>query len=113
MGKPVTVATIQEAQDLLHFCLEGGGEIIPGRNFRDELINEELSFEDAWVVLRIGRIYEAPEIDIKSGESKFRVEGYEPGGKWLAIVFSFKTIARAFLITIFSVEGKRRSTSSE
>jgi len=108
MGKPVTVATIQEAQDLLHFCLEGGGEIIPGRHFRDELMQEELSFEDAWVVLRTGRIFEPPEIDIKTGESKFRVEGYEPGGKWLAIAFSFKTISRAFLITIFSVKEKRR-----
>lgn len=108
MGKPVIVTTIQEAQDLLHFCLEGGGEIIPSRHFRDELLNETLSFEDAWVVLRTGRIYEPPEPDIRSGESKFRVEGYEPGGKWLAIVFSFKTIARAFLITIFSVAEKRR-----
>ena len=108
MRKPVIVATLQEAQDLLHFCLEGGGEIIPGRHFRDELVNEELSFEDAWIVLRTGRIYDAPETDIKTGELKFRVEGYEPGGKWLAIVFSFKTIARAFLITIFSVAEKRR-----
>lgn len=71
-------------------------------------MNEELSFEDAWVVLRTGRIYEPAEEDIKSGELKFRVEGYEPGGKWLAIVFSFKTISRAFLITIFSVAEKRR-----
>jgi len=108
MGKPVIVATIQEAQDLLRFCLEGGGEIVPGRHFRDELINEELSFEDAWIVLKTGRIFDPPEPDIKTGELKFRVEGREPGGKWLAIVFSFKTISRAFLITIFSVAEQRR-----
>jgi hypothetical protein len=108
MGKPVIVTTLQEAQDLLHFCLEGGGEIIPGRHFRDELANEELSFEDAWIVLRRGQILEPPEADIKTGDLKFRVEGYEPGGKCLVIVFSFKTIARAFLITIFSIKEKRR-----
>ena len=109
MGKPVRVDTLQEALDLLHFCLAGGGEVIPGRHFRDELAKEDLAFEDAWIVLRTGHIYRPSEEDVKTGESKFCVEGYEPGGKWLAIVFCFKTITRAFLITIFSVEEKRRS----
>ena len=108
MGKPVILSTVQEAQDLLHFCLDGGGEIVPRRHFRDELATEGLDFEDAWVVLRTGMIYNPPEHDVKTGESKYRVEGYELGGRWLAIVFSFKTIDRAFLITIFSVEEKRR-----
>src|SRR6185437_6420307 len=104
MGKP-TITTLQEALDLLHFCLEGGGEIVPGKHFRDELMAEHLDFEDAWSVLRAGQIFDPPEMDIRTGELKFRVEGHEPGGKWIAIVFSFKTIHRAFLITIFSVKG--------
>lgn len=110
MGKPVALGTLQEATDLLHFCLEGDGEIIPGRHFRDELVNEGLTFEDAWMVLTMGQIYRPPEHDIKTGEWKYSIEGYESGGKWLVVVFSFKTIARAFLITIFSVEERRRST---
>jgi hypothetical protein len=109
MGKPVIVSTVQEAQDLLHFCLEGGGEIISGKHFRDELMAEGLTFEDAWVVLKTGLIYDPPEPDIRTGEVKYRVEGYEPDGKWIAIVFSFKALTRAFLITIFSVKGKGRS----
>ncbi len=108
MGK-VRLATLQEAVDLLHYCLDEG-EIVPGRHFRDELRKEGLTFEDAWVVLQCGQIYEPAEEDIKTGESKYRVEGHEPGGKWLAIVFSFKTIERAFLITVFSVESRRRAT---
>ena len=109
MGKPVILGTLQEAQDLLHFCLGCEGEIIPGRHFRDELANEGLSFGDVWVVLNTGQIVDPPEHDVRTGEWKYRVEGFESGGKWLVIVFSFKTISRVFLITIFSVEEKRRS----
>jgi len=69
-----------------------------------------LTFEDAWTVLGRGQIYEPPEDDIKTGESKYRVEGHAPEGKWLVIVFSFKTVERVFLITVFSVESKRRAT---
>src|SRR5579872_1300386 len=107
MDKPVAIASIQEAIDLLHFCLEENGEVIPSRHFRDELANEKLTIEDAWMVLAQGRIFNPPEKDIKTGEWKWSVEGHESGGKWLVIVFSFKTIARAFLITVFSVEARR------
>jgi hypothetical protein len=108
MAKGTIVETIQEAQDLLRFCLQSGGEIVPGRHFREELCAEELTFEDALVVLQKGIVFDSPEIDIRTGELKFRVEGHEPGGKWIAIVFSFKGISRAFLITIFSVSSKAR-----
>ena len=49
-------------------------------------------------------------LDIRTGEWKYRVEGYEPGGKWLAVAFSFKTVDRAFLITVFAVESRGRRT---
>lgn len=62
------------------------------------------------VVLKTGVIYTPPEVDIRTGEWKFRIEGYEPEGKWVGIVFSFKAINRAFLITIFSVESRCRKT---
>lgn len=101
----VGVMTLQEAEDLVRFCL-GEGEVISGRHFREELAKEGIVFEDAWVVLRTGRIYDPPEQDIKTGEWKYRMEGYEPGGKWMVIALSFKTIQRTFLITIFSVEAR-------
>jgi hypothetical protein len=109
MSKPVILTTLQEAQDLLRFCLGSEGKIIPGHHFREELESEGLSFEDAWMVLSSGHIVDPPEHDVRTGEWKYRVEGFESGGKWLVIVFSFKTISRAFLITIFSVREKRRS----
>src|SRR5262245_21583609 len=105
MSISVSCATLQEALDLLRHCLEHG-EVVIGKHFREELIAENLTIDDARVVMQSGTIYQPPETDIKTGEEKYRVEGYEPGGKWLAVVFSFKTVDRAFLITVFSVESR-------
>ena len=98
--------TPQQADKMLRHCLEKG-EVIPGKHFRDELEHECLTFEQARSVLRGGRIYSEAEQDLKTAEWTYRVEGWDPDGKWLAIVFCFKSVNRAFLITIFSI--KRRS----
>ena len=78
------------------------------RHFRDELADEEITFQDAHDVLRLGLIYDEPEQDSNTAEWKYRIEGYEPGGKWMAIIFSFKTIKMVTLITIFSIQSRRR-----
>jgi hypothetical protein len=97
----------QEARDLLQSCLESG-EVIPGRHFRDELAKENVCHVDAWRVLREGCIFDPPEEDLRTGEWKYRIEGHEPDGKWLVIVFCFKQIDRALLITVFSVKTRQR-----
>ena len=79
-----------------------------GPHFREELANERLVLTDVWEILRAGQIYSEPEHDIRSGEWKYRIEGWEQGGKWIAVVFSFKAVDTAFLITIFSVESRSR-----
>jgi uncharacterized DUF497 family protein len=98
----------EEATALLHRCLESGRTIL-GRHFREELNKESVSFQDAWGVLTAGAMYDPPEQDVRTGEWKYRVEGYEPDGNWLVIVFSFKEMDTAFLITIWSVESRRRT----
>jgi len=60
-------------------------------------------------VLKHGNIFDPAEKDIKTGEWKYRVEGYEPGGKWIVVAFCFKNVERAFLITVFSVESRRKT----
>jgi hypothetical protein len=97
--------TRQEAIDLLRHCLEDGG-VKHGRHFREELAKEKLSYEDAWSVLLRGQIFDPPEEDIKTGEWKYRVEGRESGGKWIAVIFTFKTVELVFLITVFSIEAR-------
>lgn len=74
-----------------------------GPHFLQELRNEGLTMPIAWNILRKGRILKPPEHDVRKGEWKYTIEGREPDGKWIAIVFSFKATDRAFLITIFSV----------
>jgi len=108
MQTVVQCASSQEALDLLQYCLGEDGDVIPGRHFREELRNEGLDMEDAFAVLRTGMIYDPPEPDIKTGEWKWRVEGKCPDGQYIGIVFSFKTVERAFLITVFSIERQRR-----
>jgi hypothetical protein len=84
------------------------GRIIVGRHFREELANERLLLTDVWEVLRTGQVYSEPEPDIRTREWKYRLEGCEEGGKWMAIVFTFKAIDTAFLVAIFSIESRSR-----
>jgi len=93
---------------LVRHCLEEG-EVIPGWHFREELAKEGVLFEDAWVVLRTGHVYNEAVPDPKMGEWEYQIEGYEPGGRWLVIVLNFKTVDRTSLVTVFSV-GSRRKT---
>ena len=97
-----------EAEDLLHYCLGADGEVVPGLHFLDELRKEELEIPDVWLILRTGHVFSPPELDTRTGEWKYKVEGHETGGKYIVIVFSFKEIDQAFLITVFSIEPKRR-----
>ncbi len=99
--------TRPKAASQLRWCLEHG-EVVLTKHFRDELANEAVSIQDAHDVLRLGIIYDEPEQDSKTDEWKYRIEGYEPGGKWMAIVFTFKTLKRVNLITIFSIRALRR-----
>lgn len=97
------------ARGVLRDCLEDGN-LIQGKHFRDELAAENLTIEDVLHVMRAGSVKDPPELDDKYREWKYKVEGYEPGGKWLVVAFSFKQIETVFLITIYSVESLRRET---
>ena len=70
--------------------------------------NEGLAMVDVEGVPRTGQIYDEPEQDIKTREWKYRLEGYEPGGQWIIIILSFKTVEEAFLISIFSDRKRKR-----
>jgi hypothetical protein len=92
--------------------LAGNYESKPTRGALQPPVNPQpQAFKDLQLPLHFWErslIYDPPEPDIKTGEWKYRVEGYEPGDKWVAVVFSFKTPDRAFLITIFSMEARTR-----
>lgn len=106
---PIDCIAPEVAAGVLRDCLGGGGRIIPTRHFLSELKKEGLTIPDAWHVLRSGCISKPPEPDIKTGEWKYTIAGYAPDGTWLCVVFSFKYVNVACLITVFSVEAQRRT----
>ncbi|MGH8247416.1 MAG: DUF4258 domain-containing protein [Gammaproteobacteria bacterium] len=97
--------TATEARDLLQHCLEQG-EVIRGYHCRQKQAAEKITNEEIVAVLRQGQIYMPPEPDIKTGEWKYRIEGDAPTGRRLAVVFSFKSVEQAFLITVFCIESR-------
>ena len=104
----MSAVSVVLAQDMLRDCLGEDASVIPGRHFLEELKKENLTLPAAWHVLRVGRIFNPPEFDVRTGHWKYSVEGYEPDGKWLVIVFCFRAVNRAYLITVFSVEARQR-----
>ena len=99
--------SVTEAVDLLRHCLEQG-RVVLGKHFTEELKADGLALAEAYHVLRTGAVFDLPDKDIKTGDWKYRVEGKEPDGKWLVIVFCFKEVDTTFLITIWSMEQARR-----
>ena len=82
----VDCMTTAKAVEQLHECLETG-EIVLTKHFKDELSNGCIPFEDAWIVLKYGRIFTPPEEDTRTAEWVYRIKGHEPGGKWIVIAF--------------------------
>ena len=84
-------------------CLDDG-EVIPTKHFRDKLEELSLSMVEAMYVLRRGLILNEAEFDLRRQHWNYRIEGTEPDGEHLAIVFAFIEDTSGLLITIFSIE---------
>lgn len=102
----VALQTAVLARDVLRECLLYPGQVKPSKHFRDQLSEEDLIIPDAWHVLRTGCIFEPAERDVKTGEWKYKIEGKVADGKWVAIIFCFKSADRVQLITIFSGDSR-------
>lgn len=98
---PLQCLTKIEAVDLVRHCL-ANGMIRVSKHFKEELANDDLDMLDAYHVLRTGNIFDAPEVDIRWGNWKYRIEGSTPDGVHLAIVFCFLEMDEGFLITVFT-----------
>lgn len=91
--------TKDQAKAALTSCLEDGTTILT-RHFRDELVDDDLTMEDVLVACRSGAVVMAPEKDIRSGDWKYRIEGYTAERRHIAVVFSLRPAAVVF-ITVF------------
>jgi len=83
-------------------CWEHGA-IQYGRHFIDALADDGLDLNDAGRVIVAGVIYDQPELDVRTREWKYRIEG-NTAGKTVRIVFSFKAYREvtAYMITVFA-----------
>ncbi len=104
---PIPRMDLPEALKLLRKCFAEAG-VRQTKHFIAELAKEARTFVDVGVVIGSGNIYDAPEQDLKSGDWKYKVEGFCRDRQWLAIVFCFKEVDLALLIPVFSVENLRR-----
>ena len=66
-----------------------------------ELLNDRLTRGDALMVCRSGSIKDEPELDMKTGNWKYRIEGLTVNAERLAIIFTFVHYTKAVLITVF------------
>jgi hypothetical protein len=98
----------EEARTEIFMCAFDG-YLLQTAHFQEKLSSLRISFGDATSVLmsETSRIYKPPEWDDAHHEWKYCLEGYEPDGKWLVIIFSFLSEGAAKLITVFS--GKPRT----
>ncbi len=92
--------TPDQAKLELFFCLEGS--LRETGHFREKLHKEGVTFGDSTSMMEYGRIYEPAEWDEEHHEWKYKIEGLEPDGKWLVIVFSLSSPGVAKLITVYS-----------
>jgi hypothetical protein len=87
--------------------VQSRGEVIPTKHFREKLEMLGVSMVEALYVLGHGLILNEPEFDVRHQQWNYRIEGTEPDGEHLAIVFTFVEEVSGVLITIFLIEKYR------
>ena len=92
--------TKDQAKAQLNLCLDAG-VVIYTRHFKEELANDGLTMEDVLAVCHSGVILMASEQDIKTGDWKYRIEGYTADHVNVALIFTLKPERKAVFITAF------------
>ena len=94
---PLTKA---QAKAQLNLCLDAGF-VIYTRHFKEELASDGLTTEDVLAVCRSGAVLMPPEKDIRTGDWKYRIEGYTADHEKVALIFALRPEREAVFITAF------------
>lgn len=94
--------TRSQAESDICFCLVTGN-IAWGPHFLRELSADNFELQDAKHILKTGTIFDPPDRDIRTFEWKYKIEGKSIDGAEGAVIFSFREVDRAFLITIYEI----------
>ncbi|MBD3400332.1 MAG: hypothetical protein GF399_08370 [Candidatus Coatesbacteria bacterium] len=98
-----------EAETELQLCLDNG--LIPTSHFRKELKKEQRTMGSIRYVLINGSITKKAVWDTKRENWKYRIEGLEPDGKWLVIIFCFSEENEVILITVYSEKNPNKQVT--
>jgi hypothetical protein len=96
----------ENAKTALHLCNDAG-LLLQTNHYREELGDEPFTFADCISVIEVGHIFDPAEWDDEHQEWKYRLEGFEPDGKWVNIIFSLPRKGLAKLITVFSTKPRK------
>ena len=94
-----------DAQKKLRFCLDRG-TVEQHPHFKKALHDDGLDYVSALPILKTGCIYDEPEFDPRFQQWRYKIEGREVDGRWLAIVFCFPEPSDTLLITAFVVKNR-------
>ena len=89
-----------QAKAQLNQCVQNGNVIYTG-HFQKELANDKLTMSDVLTVCRSGLVIDEPEVDMRTGNWKYRIEGLNSDSERLAVVFAFGDSVNAVFITVF------------
>ena len=99
--RPVDRKSGTEAEKLLRQRVSEG-RVRLSKHFRDRLEDRRCSVEDALAAIAKGAVYAEPELDVRTGDWNYRIEGNDLAGRAMKILFCFKPEGIALLITVMN-----------
>jgi hypothetical protein len=101
---PVGYLSTTDALELARRSLTSEGAIRITQHARERLEERDFDLHDVRKVLKSGQIYAPPELDVKHGNWKYRIEGQSIDNRELILVICFTPDPGARVITVFPDE---------
>jgi hypothetical protein len=68
-------------------------------------MKEGLAIGDALHVIQHGCVFREPEFDVKFRQWRYCIQGTEPDGKYVGVIFAVEGVGEGVLMTIFSIDA--------
>jgi len=91
----------QDALNLLRHCLEDG-IVQYHAHFYQRCLERKVDPMGAQHVLRKGMIYDEPEFEVRFQQWRYKVEGKDPDGTVLKVVFAFLAKDEVLVLTVLT-----------
>lgn len=81
------------------------GDTNPTNHFKDRLKERKVTMQDVLHIFKTGKIIDPPDLDIKTGEWKYKVEGATLDEKTIAVIV---TVEKGCTTLITCIKGKKQ-----